>query len=336
MSISRLYEIMRIKDPNITEVDNIIKSIIDSGFKEKLSKIYYPLYKVNQGPDFKEKTELINKLVELCAKITDWKIYGTSDVVYTISYDNMDVPENLDKIIKLLGDNHCSKADYYHNIGFSPMAYATYKRQLDILKLLLSYGVPPDTLEEGWQTALYWSLDFYDHSYMKKYAEILIEAGANKFIENERDIKNLLHVVVSNCDDRDLHIVKIFIDCINISLKDCKGQTPIHISTKNCDHFILNDHSQNMSGTRQEECANVEIIKALLNEGTCTPDLINARDSYGWTALEIALINGCDDIAVQLIFHGATLDGCTSKGSNDNDINCQFRYVSQLIVEQKE
>lgn len=328
--ITRLYELMRQTKPDILEVENIIKLIINSGYKEKLSKLYCPLFSSTQDPNFKEKTELINKLIELGARITEWDLYGQEESKsITVSYNNLDIPENLSKIITLLGENHCHIEHNYNN--FSPMAYAVCRRKDDIVKLLLDNGVPPDTPEEGWQTALYWSLSIYPHSYMPV-AEILIEAGANKFIENERDNKNLLHLVVSNCDDRDLHLVKIFIECINIHLVDCKGRTPIHISTGCCDHYIPSSQSTPNNQLPRKDCPNVEIIKTLLNDETCTPDLVNIKDSYGWTALETALYNKCYDIAEVLVKYGANLDNYVSKGTSiDNEIKGNFGYINQII-----
>ncbi|MDP2206227.1 MAG: ankyrin repeat domain-containing protein [Alphaproteobacteria bacterium] len=68
--------------------------------------------------------------------------------------------------------------------------------------------------------------------------------------------------------------------------------------------------------------------RTLAQHAEILPDIVNARDDSGWTALHVAVSWCAEDCIDVLLNTGANPDICNHQGQNPHDLACQLGYAS--------
>lgn len=68
--------------------------------------------------------------------------------------------------------------------------------------------------------------------------------------------------------------------------------------------------------------------KTLESHAEILPDIVNARDDSGWTALHVAVSWCAEDCIDLLLQTGANTEICNQQGQSPRDLACQLGYAS--------
>jgi ankyrin repeat protein len=199
--------------------------------------------------------------------------------------------------VAALGGKHFEVAELLHrngadvdirdNSGDTPLREACKHGVLDTAQWLLNHRADVNTQGIGRRAPLH-SAAGNGHSQVIR---MLIEHNADIHIQNDYG-DSPLHIAASPYSDVhvDVNIMQVLLDHgANPNARDNHNSTPLHHSSWNT-----------LSGRCNR--GTVEGTRLLLKHGA----IIDAEDNKGRTPLQLALENGCDEIATCLKEHGAT------------------------------
>ena len=189
---------------------------------------------------------------------------------------------------------------------------------LEIAHLLIENGADVNAKDEDDWTPLHLALYYANY----EIARLLIEKGADMYAKNEYN-KTPLHYAAEN--ENGFEIAKLLIENgADVYAKDNDGDTPLHFACKNENGleivgFLIENgadvNAKDDDGYTPLHFASYnengfEIARLMIEKGAEVNVKISAT---GYTALHIALINGCCKIAKLLIASGADLEEKTSE-----------------------
>lgn len=226
------------------------------------------------------------------------------------------VNNNIDEIKKVLAlgaeINNTSGADY----GYTPLAFACYRKNITIAKLLIDAGADVNKLGSNGETPLKMACDAYDAPPIDDIVELLLKHGADPDLFN-KDSDGPLHYAAMY---KQLGAVKLLVKYkANVNASGSYKRTPLiyaaaDASSPEMVKFLIrnkaNLKAKNESGENAlfelitRENSNVQVAKILIDSGL---DIHSKSNSYG-TALHWAAFCGRTEIVKLLIQKGAKVN----------------------------
>jgi len=114
--------------------------------------------------------------------------------------------------------------------GDTPLLYAVYNKNIDIIKLLLDVGVDKDVKNNDGDTPLLYAVCNQNIEIIK----LLLDVGVDKDIKDKKGMTPLHYAVLTD----NIEIVKILLDAgVNMNIKENYGYTPLNVA-------LINDRTE--------------------------------------------------------------------------------------------
>lgn len=185
--------------------------------------------------------------------------------------------------------------------NITPLMIAAVRGDNEMAEILLNAGADINAISDTGDTALVKAINFEETEVVK----LLLKNGADPELRNPYSGESVLH---STARTANVEVMRILLSKnINVNVKDNSGTTPLLVAASSSSELkskveiirALIDKGADVNATNNSgrtalmsSISSAETINILIEHGAN----VNARDADEWTALEIALLQGCPDI----------------------------------------
>ncbi len=220
--------------------------------------------------------------------------------------------------------------------GTTPLHTACYKGNREIVQILIVAGANIEAKTVHGATPLV-TATFYGK---KDIVECLKANGAKIDVESKQGEVLAKSAITANKTDSYEELVKAGAD---VNMADENGKTMLQAAVekgdvKTVETLIKDGANVNVKCSYKESSDVTPLITAVItkNEAVIKPLLksnvdLNAKEkNLGLTALQIAILQGNEDVAADLIFNGADINSLTNDGFTAADLALAKKDVSML------
>ncbi|WP_133406345.1 ankyrin repeat domain-containing protein [Parashewanella tropica] len=244
---------------------------------------------------------------------------------------------------------HTKNVNLSTHHGKTALHIAIFQGSTEVIELLKSAGAEVNAKTEVGKTPLHFAAR--DHQFTTAKA-LLENANANADIQDSHGETPLMIVA----KDGDIELAKLLIShTTDINLVNHSGQSALYLAVMNghsdiVDCLLKNGASAELRNIKSEtplkvatRCRQYQAVKVLLDHD---PDIVNASDSQGWTALMNAASYGDIDTVKLLLKHqvdvnvvnhdGKTALYCAADGGHSDVVSLLLEHGASAIQRDKQ